>query len=94
MLQFVIIAIKLYSINLKMTTTVKNPLLIGHGLPPFDQIKADQIIPAMTQILEEAQTELNTLETDFIPTWEGLVEPLTNLEEKINWTWSIICHLN
>lgn len=75
------------------TTNEKNPLLIGHGIPPFSEIKADQVIPAMTQILQDAETELTALETNFIPTWEGLVDPLSNLEEKINWTWSIISHL-
>ena len=44
------------------TTTVKNPLLIGEGLPPFTQIKPDHVIPALTQVLQEVDEELTTLE--------------------------------
>ena len=75
------------------TTKVKNPLLIGRGLPPFTEIKPDHVIPAIAQILKEVDEELTTLENNVIPTWYGLVEPLTAIEEKINWSWSIVSHL-
>lgn len=75
------------------TTIVKNPLLMGQGLPPFGEIKADHVVPAMTQILQEVETELNHLENNVIPTWSGLVEPLTKIEERLNWSWSIVSHL-
>jgi oligopeptidase A len=75
------------------TTIVKNPLLIGQGLPPFTEIKADQVFPAITQLLQEVETELNSLENNVIPTWSGLVEPLTKIEERLNWSWSIVSHL-
>jgi oligopeptidase A len=75
------------------TTTINNPLLIGQGIPPFTEIKPDHVIPAITQILQEVEDQLNTLETNVIPTWNGLVDPLTQIEEKINWSWSIVSHL-
>ena len=74
-------------------TITKNPLLIGKGLPPFDQVKAEQVVPAMTQILEELEQEVTKLENNVTPTWEGLVEPLTAIEERLGWTWGIVGHL-
>ena len=75
------------------TATAKNPLLIGEGLPPFSEIETAQVIPAITQILEELETELTNLEANVTPTWDGLVEPLTAIEEKLYWSWGIVSHL-
>lgn len=75
------------------TTTAQNPLLIGKGLPPFAQIETAQVVPGITQLLEELQQELATLEQTAIPTWKGLVEPLTQIEERLGWSWGIVGHL-
>jgi len=72
---------------------VTNPLLIGKGLPPFLEIKPEQVIPAITQLLEEANTGLTNLEATLQPTWLGLVEPLERLTERIGWGWGAIEHL-
>ncbi len=74
-------------------TVSDNPLLLGKGLPPFDQIQAEHIIPAITQLLAELETELTNLEKNVVPTWSGLVEPLTQIEERLNWSWGIVGHL-
>ncbi|OKH18438.1 M3 family metallopeptidase [[Limnothrix rosea] IAM M-220] len=71
----------------------QNPLLIGHGLPPFEQVKAEHVEPAVTQILAELETSVNELEANIKPTWEDFIEPLTRMEEKLMWTWGIIGHL-
>ena len=72
---------------------VTNPLLIGKGLPPFLEIKPEHVIPAITQLLEEANTGLTNLENTLQPTWLGLVEPLERLTERIGWGWGAIEHL-
>ncbi|MEO0837031.1 MAG: M3 family metallopeptidase [Cyanobacteria bacterium J06642_3] len=74
-------------------TITKNPLLIGKGLPPFDEINAEHVVPAMTQILTELDEEITKLEENVTPTWSGLVEPLTELEERLSWSWGIVGHL-
>jgi oligopeptidase A len=78
-----------------MTNAVitNNPLLIGKGLPPFEQIKPEQIVPAITQILAELDEKLADLEANLTPSWDGLVEPLTKIEERLTWSWSIVGHL-
>jgi oligopeptidase A len=75
------------------TTITDNPLLIGKGLPPFEQIKPEHVVPAMTQLLGELETELATLEANVSPTWSGLVEPLERITERLRWSWGIVGHL-
>ncbi|MBP0021680.1 MAG: M3 family metallopeptidase [Cyanobacteria bacterium SBLK] len=70
-----------------------NPLLIGQGLPPFDKIESAHIVPAVKQLLEDLNTIQIELEASATPTWNGLVEPLTEIGEHLTWTWGIIGHL-
>lgn len=74
-------------------TITENPLLIGQGLPPFEQITPDHVVPGITQLLTELEQELTTLETQVKPTWTGLVEPLQKLQERLTWSWGIVGHL-
>lgn len=76
-----------------MPTTVQNPLLLGKGLPPFSEIQPDHIEPGITQLLNDLEDELTHLEATVQPTWSGLVEPLTEIEERLRWSWGIIGHL-
>jgi oligopeptidase A len=70
-----------------------SPLLQGQGLPPFPDITPAQVVPAITELLAEANTNLTQLEANIIPTWAGLVEPLDRLTERIFWSWGIVGHL-
>lgn len=74
-------------------TITENPLLIGKGLPPFDKIAASHVVPAITELLKQLETDLTNLEKDVTPSWDGLVEPLTAMEEKLGWSWGIVGHL-
>ncbi|MDB9314930.1 M3 family metallopeptidase [Spirulina sp. CS-785/01] len=74
-------------------TIPENPLLIGQGLPPFEKITPDQVVPAVEQLLQDLDQTLTHLETSLTPTWSGLVEPLTAMEERLMWTWGVIGHL-
>lgn len=75
------------------TTVTDNPLLAGKGLPPFDAIKPEHVVPAITQLLAELDEELARLEARVAPTWSGLVEPLDRLTERLNWSWGVVNHL-
>jgi oligopeptidase A len=70
-----------------------NPLLIGKGLPPFEQIRPEHVVPAITQLLAEAGDRLSHIESNIVPTWSGLVEPLEQLGDRISWSWGIVHHL-
>ncbi len=81
------------SIRYLITLKIMNPLLQGQGLPPFAEIRPEQVVPAITELLGQVNAELTQLEANIIPTWAGLVEPLDKLTERIGWSWSIIGHL-
>ncbi len=74
-------------------TATHNPLLIGQGLPPFPEIAPEHVVPAMTQLLEVLEREFADLEANVQPTWEGSVEPLQKIGEKLGWSWGIVGHL-
>jgi oligopeptidase A len=74
-------------------TAIDNPLLIGKGLPPFEAIKPEHVVPGMTQVLAELEEELTSLEHQVTPTWNGLVEPLDRLGERLTWSWGAVEHL-
>lgn len=75
------------------TISPTNPLLIGEGLPPFEQIQPDQVVPGITQLLQELEESLTQLEANVGSSWEGLVVPLERIEERISWSWGIVSHL-
>ncbi|BCL34686.1 M3 family metallopeptidase [Nostoc sp. MS1] len=74
-------------------TITHNPLLKGSGLPPFTEIRPEQVEPAFQALLAELEQELTTLEANVKPTWDGLVEPLEKLSERLTWSWSVVNHL-
>jgi oligopeptidase A len=74
-------------------TIVQNPLLLGAGLPPFDSIEAGHIEPGIATLIDDLTIALEQLETEVTPTWQGLVEPLTRIEERLGWSWGIVGHL-
>lgn len=74
-------------------TVTKKPLLIGKGLPPFESIKSEDVVSAMTELLDELSQELSNLEATVKPTWNDLVEPLQKLVDHLSWSWGIVGHL-
>ncbi|MEM8716376.1 MAG: M3 family metallopeptidase, partial [Cyanobacteria bacterium P01_G01_bin.4] len=74
-------------------TRADNPLAIGEGLPPFDRIQPEHIVPGITQVLDALEQQLTELESSVQPTWSGLVEPLDRISEKLRWSWGIVGHL-
>jgi oligopeptidase A len=76
-----------------MTKSTYNPLLIGKGLPPFQEIIPAHVEPGMNTLLTELEKELTHLEQNLQPTWSGLVEPLEEITDRIKWSWGIVGHL-
>ncbi|MCL2932932.1 MAG: M3 family metallopeptidase [Trichodesmium sp. MAG_R03] len=75
------------------TTVAKKTLLIGKGLPPFESIKPEDVVPAITELLTELEQELINLEVRVKPIWSDLVEPLQKLKDRLTWSWRIVGHL-
>jgi oligopeptidase A len=74
---------------------VTNPLLKHFDLPPFSKIKFEHILPAITEALDECREVVcNTLEQNKSYTWDNLVHPLAELDNRLNCIFSPISHLN
>jgi oligopeptidase A len=93
------------SVSSPVKAPASNPLLIGHGLPPFSEIEPSHVVPGIEQLLAEltealAQLE-HSLQTSSLQasslqaqaTWESLMLPLTAITERLGWSWGIIGHL-
>jgi len=65
------------------------------GLPPFSDIKAEHVEPAVDALLAECRSKvaaiLNENETY---TWDNLVRPIEDIDEKLSRSWSPVSHMN
>lgn len=78
-----------------MNTILDNPLLDLSGLPRFDEIRPEHVVPALDHLLEEGRQCVDALATDTTPpTWENFVAPLEAAEERLNRFWAPISLLN
>jgi len=81
------------------TTTVdytkaeNNPLLKDVFFPLFDQVQPEHVVPGVRTLLAELHAEIDELEKNVVPTWEGLVEPLERISDRHHRTWSVVSHL-
>ncbi|BBL73411.1 oligopeptidase A [Methylomagnum ishizawai] len=74
---------------------MSNPLLESHDLPPFSRILPEQVVPAITQLLADNRAAIAALlEPGKTYTWDNLVEPLEDLDDKLNRAWSPVGHMN
>jgi oligopeptidase A len=72
-----------------------NPLLTMTGLPPFSRITAEHVEPAIDTLLAEnrkAVDELLAATEDY--TWDNLIQPLEDMDDRLSRVWSPISHMN
>lgn len=70
-----------------------NPLLARSGLPPFDRIRPEHVVPAVSQMLQECEAQLKELETNLKPTWDAIYPTLDALGERFEHGWQPVSHL-
>jgi len=73
---------------------LKNPLLNIAGLPAFRKITPDIIQPAIETILDENRQQIARLLGNEEMSWDGLIKPISLLEDRLNRAWSPVRHLN
>ncbi|WP_455201892.1 oligopeptidase A [Kaarinaea lacus] len=74
---------------------MSNPLLEFQGLPPFSQILPEHVGPAIDQLLSESKQHIDDLVTTTNSySWGNFVQPLEDIQDSINKTWSPVSHLN
>jgi len=73
---------------------MNNPLLQLTDLPSFSLIKPEHVEPAIDQILADNRAGIERLlaATDN-NTWDNLVAPLEDLEDRLNRAWSPVSHM-
>ncbi len=76
-------------------TAISNPLLDFSGLPRFDEIKPEHVLPAIDELIAHASTVVTQLEAPSASvTWENFVIPLEDATEKLGRAWGVVNHLN
>ncbi|MDA6067915.1 oligopeptidase A [Idiomarina abyssalis] len=72
----------------------RNPLLEKSQLPDFEQIKPEHIQPALKECIEHARQTIDDVLARGDFSWNGLIEPLTDADEKLEHVWAPVSHLN
>ncbi len=74
-----------------------NPLLVAAGLPRFDRIKPEHIVPAVQHVLAQAEQRLTEIETTLSrlvhPNWDDLFTKLEELDRPFDFAWKPVGHL-
>ena len=75
------------------TDLADNPLLCMEGLPKFDQIKPEHVVPAVKKLLADAEEALSALEESIEPTWDGCFAKLEEIDRPFEYAWGPVSHL-
>ena len=74
---------------------MSNPLLNLTGLPPFTSILPEHVEPAIDTLLAENRTRIaQLLSAHESYTWDNLIAPLEELDDRLSRAWSPVSHLN
>lgn len=72
-----------------------NPLLKTTPLPLFSQIKSEHVLPAIQEALKNCRHTIETVLTKNSQyTWDNLIQPIDEMDEKFSRAWSPVSHLN
>ena len=72
-----------------------NPLLENLPLPAFDRILPKHVEPAIDAILADNRLAIDTLlNRPEPPTWDGLLQPVEENDDRLNRAWSPVSHLH
>ena len=70
-----------------------NPLLETNGLPRFEAISPDDVIPALSELIASNRKKLDALLDDGAGDFDSVVVPLETMEQELSRVWSPISHL-
>ena len=73
---------------------MNNPLLENAGLPAFSQITPDIIQSAIEAIIADNRQQVDHLVASKNVSWDGLIKPISLLEDRLSKAWSPVRHLN
>lgn len=74
---------------------MSNPLLTFTDLPPFSQIQPEHIKPAVEAVIAECRAKIDdVLENNTTPTWDNVIAPIEDVDDKLSQVWSPVSHMN
>ncbi len=74
---------------------MSNPLLSMDGLPPFSKIKPEHVQPAVQQAISDARQRIaDVLRISENFTWDNLIAPLEESDDRLSRIWSPVSHMN
>lgn len=74
---------------------MSNPLLSFTDLPPFSQIKPEHVKPAVEQAIADCRAKIEqVLAGNTEPTWDNVVAPIEEVDDRLSRIWSPISHMN
>lgn len=74
---------------------MRNPLLNDHPHPAFSAIRPEHVEPAIEQRISDGRRLIQTLTADTTTaTWNSLVQPIEEEDDRLARAWSPISHLN
>ncbi len=72
-----------------------NPLLSSFTLPPFSAIKPEHVVPAVQAALDDCRAAVEKTVAQGAPyTWDNLVQPLAEVDDRLGRLFSPVSHLN
>ncbi|WP_299796809.1 oligopeptidase A [uncultured Shewanella sp.] len=74
---------------------MSNPLLTSAVLPPFSKIKPEHIQEAVEQGIANCRSQIEKVLAQPAPfTWDNLIAPLEEADDRLSKIWSPISHMN
>ncbi|MBX2850819.1 MAG: M3 family metallopeptidase [Phycisphaeraceae bacterium] len=75
------------------TDLAQNPLMQREGLPVFDAISPEHVLPGVEASLAEVGEAFDALEAGAEPTWDGLLLPMEAIGRVFEYCWGPVGHL-
>ena len=79
-----------------------SPLLRGQGLPEFRAISPELVSTDIPVLLAQLDQDFSALEQALDKalagpsklSWDGVIQPLQAIGERLHWSWGVVSHLN
>ncbi len=71
-----------------------NPLLDINALPRFSEIRPEHVEPAIRTIVAENRKAIDLLMQETLKDWDNFIQPLHNLNDRLEKAWSPVSHMN
>mmetsp|Transcript_25285 Transcript_25285/g.43129 ORF Transcript_25285/g.43129 Transcript_25285/m.43129 type:complete len:779 (+) Transcript_25285:85-2421(+) len=86
--------------QMAMSAVASNPLLVQDGLPKFSAIKASDVKPAVSTLLQKLESDVEALEKSLEAktqsgdtTYSDVIEALEVIEDPVEYAWGVVSHL-